>query len=556
MNTKNYIVFFVIMCLGIFASCNDYLGFEKPGQILLEDAFITSDDAIASVTAAYVPLMWEFNTGAGGTYFPEWWIGDVCSDDALKGGETVTGDMAMVYSLENFKTESDNTVLYQFYRAPYVGIMRCNVVFENVPLMENSVFTSTPGLRERILGEAYFLRAFYYFRLVRVFGGVPWIDRVIKIQEDWKQPRATEQEIYEHIYADLQEAIRLLPNKSGYKVTDAGRATKGAARALLMKAYMNNRLYDLAKLQADSIINVGPDAGQYTLTPEYKHIFTIEAENNSESVFETQYMVEATSDYGQGVGYTRGTFAVVMTRPRWASVEGWAFNRPTQELYNEFEPDDPRLDAAIMLPGLADLGGNDFSSLKGTINDYMGNFYTARKYAWTAEDLNPDGSYYFFKLEHHTRGPVNRREIRYSDVLLMYAEACCKASTPDYGQAKWALEKVRARARGGNAGILPEFPNYRGYQNTPDDLYKAIQHERRVELAMEGHRWFDLKRWGILAETMRAYKEENQRLRPVIASHMADFVKGKHELFPIPLQERDLNSPMSQNPGYDGAPIP
>jgi hypothetical protein len=178
--------------------------------------------------------------------------------------------------------------------------------------------------------------------------------------------------------------------------------------------------------------------------------------------------------------------------------------------------------------------------------------------------MNPDTTW--IKLGHSTRGEINRKEIRYADVLLMYAEACVKQSSPDVTRAKWALEQVRNRARQTAGGsVLPEFPNYsiplqgvgqtgtKQLQDNIADLYLAIQHERRVELAMEGHRWFDLKRWGILGDVMNFYKGAT---KTQIATHMDPFVKGKHELFPIPLQERDLNSPMSQNPGYDGVPIP
>jgi hypothetical protein len=308
--------------------------------------------------------------------------------------------------------------------------------------------------------------------------------------------------------------------------------------------YLNHHQYDEAKLQGDTIIR----SGQYTLVPDYKEVFTLEGENGSESVFETQYSDEATGDWGQGAGFTRGTLTVVMTRPRWANnngtaIEGWGFNRPTQELYDEFETGDTRREVAIYVPTLDQVAASD--DYTTNINVYLGNRYTSRKYAMMKEDTT------FISLPHTTRGAINRKDIRYADVLLLHAEACVKATAPDLNQAKADLEAVRARARAGKE-ILPAFPNYRGYQDNATDLYKAIQHERRVELAMEGHRWFDLVRWGIAAEVMNSY---HATTKPAIAEHMAEFVKGKHELFPIPLEERDLNSPMEQNPGYDGAPV-
>lgn len=537
----------------VTVSCDNYLSFPKEGAVDFNESFIDAQSAIQSATACYAPLTWEFQN-AGGTFFPEWWIGDICSDDALKGGSTLS-DMDLVYDMENFKTKSDNNVLLWFYRAQYIGIFRCNLVEEYVPKMKHELFANEkPNLQNRVVAEARFLRALYYFRLVRIFGGVPVVNEIIKAQSAWKQPRAIESQVYDQIYNDLSFAIKYLPERNEYAAADLGRATKGAARALLMKAYMNNHLFDNAKLQGDSIIN----SGKYTLVANYNDIFTVAGENNSESVFEIQYISEGTSDAWNGMGFSRGTLTPTMTRPRWATQEGWGFNRPSQELFDEFETNDPRRNTAIYAPTLDQVATSDDNT--NNINVFLGNRFTARKYSM----MNPDTTW--IALGHSTRGEINRKEIRYADVLLMYAEACLKQNSPDINRAKWALEQVRQRARNtaGRNDILPTFPNYtiplqgvgqngtRQLTDNADDLYLAIQHERRVELAMEGHRWFDLKRWGLLNDVMNHYRETT---KSQISAHMDAFIKGKHELFPIPLQERDLNSPMSQNPGYDGVPL-
>ena len=158
----------------------------------------------------------------------------------------------------------------------------------------------------------------------------------------------------------------------------------------------------------------------------------------------------------------------------------------------------------------------------------------------------------FPALDHATRSPFNYRLIRAADVLLLYAEAALE--TGHTSDAKWALEQVRARARANAdasvANALPEFPGYRGYKDTTDDLRQAIRHERRVELAMEGHRWFDLVRWGIAAQVMdRDNGSYGKNESPEVREQMAAFIAGKHELFPIPAEEIGLN-PMEQNPGY------
>jgi hypothetical protein len=559
---KNNIKYGILLLAGCLASffyaCDDYLDFEKPASVGVNESFLTADNAVASVTAAYFPMLWEYQNN-GGTFFSEWWIGDICSDDALKGGQFLS-DMDLVYDMENFKTRSDNNVLLWFYRVQYMGIFRCNLALENIPLMNPEAFAGAEtGLQNRTLGEALFMRAFYYFRLVRTFGGVPWVDKPIKYQEDWRQPRASTNDIYGEIYNDLKTAIQYLPEKSHYKAEDMGRATKGAARALLMKACMYNHDYDNAKLQGDSIIL----SGEYQLVANYDELFSENGENGSESVFEAQYTSQAIGDGWDGLGSTDGTMVVIQTRPRWNG--GWGFNRPSQELYDEFESGDPRREAAIYNPTEQQVGPSDDNTDEGdNDNVYLGNRYTARKYSMMRQDSS------WAPLSHATWGEINRREIRYADVLLLYAEACVKATSPDLTRAKWALEEVRSRARN-TAGIylipepvLPAFPNYsvplrgtgqsgeRRLQDNAADLYLAIQHERRVELAMEGHRWFDLVRWGIAADVMNHYR--NTTKQPV-AKHMAEFIKGKHELFPIPMQEQDLNSQLSQNPGYDGVPV-
>jgi len=521
---KKYIfkVIVVVTATLTMISCQDWLTAPSPGVTKLNDFFTSGTTAIQSVNAAYMPLMWEFNA----TYFPEWFIGDVVSDDALKGGQSV-GDMSIVYDMENFKTATNNAYLLDFYRAQYQGIGRCNLVLDEVPSMSNDSVLNT-SLKNRLIGEAKFLRAMYYFRLVRIFGGVPKIDFVVNSSNQWKQPRASVDSIYSFIISDLQSANALLWKKSKYAPEDLGRATKGAAQAMLLKTYLYTKQYDKAKIWGDSIIN----SGEYSLVSNYADNFTLAGENGNESVFEIQYMSDPTSDYGDGDGFTRGTFTVILTRSRASKAGGWGFNKPTQNLYDEYETSDPRRDATIINP-------TDDEIENPAQEIYLGDRYLNKKYAM----MNPDGTY--IGLTHPTRGPINIKVIRYADVLLMYAEACCE--TNNLAPAKWALEQVRNRAREGNAAILPTFPNYNSYTDNQTDLRKAIRHERRVELGMEGHRWFDLCRWGIAKQTMDAYAASET---PAARAEMATFVAGKNELFPIPAAEIDLDPLMEQNPNY------
>lgn len=501
-------IYLILVTLTILSACSeDFLNKDPLVDTVIENFYKTGADAILGVNAAYVPLQWEFNH----TYFNEWMLGDVVSDDALKGGNGIN-DMTDLFLLENFKATASSELLLEFYRAQYQGIYRANLAISYIPEIETDD-TMNVSLKNRLIGEAKFLRALYYFRLVRVFGGIPKVTGVLSPSE-YKQPRAHRDTIYELIYQDLLSAIPGLWTKSEYAPTDLGRATKGAAEALLMKAYLYNQKWAEAKAWGDSIIV----SNEYDLEPSYANNFTLDGENGIESVFEIQYMEEPTSDYGDGNGFTRGTFNIIMQRTRVGSL-GWGFNRPTTNLINEYEAGDPRKDATVMNPD-ADL--------------YLGNGYHNRKYSL-------DG----YTLAHPTRGPLNYKIIRYSDVLLMYAEAACELN--DLDAAKNALERVRFRARNNNSAILPSFP-YGGYADIQTDLRKAVRHERRIELALEGHRFFDIVRWGVADGVMNTYYQNESAL---VKEHMMPFIAGKHELFPIPETEINLsNNTLEQNPNY------
>lgn len=526
------------------SSCNDWLTEETPGTTKVSEFFTSLSTAEAVVNAAYVPMTWEFGT----TYYPEWYFGDIVSDDALKGGQDIN-DGADLRELENFKANSDNEILLEYYRAQWQGIQRANLAIDEIPTTrietEGDEAEKQAKYRDRYLGEAYFLRGFYYFRLARMFGGMPLIDYVIKSSNQWAQTRSTMDETLNFAIEDFKRAENLLWKKDKYSNEELGRATKGAAQAMLLKA----NLY-----RADYLRNAGNEteaqkyfaeaakwgkeviqSRQYSLWPNYLDNFRLANENGRESVFEIQYTEEATSDYG-GEGYTRGTMTTILQRSRSSAFgeAGWGYDRPTQNLYNEYEAGDARRDETILVP-------TDEQIETPAQEIYCGDRMLNRKYAMYNDGTNGG----IYKLAHATRSPKNNIQIRYADVLLMYAEACCESG--DLPSAKSALKEVRDRAG------LSQFPYTAVIQgqtvtfnDNQEDLRKAIRHERRVELAMEGHRWFDLTRWGIAKETMDTYMAgETEEAKELYGT----FQKGKHELFPIPSKEIDLSG-IEQNPNW------
>lgn len=526
------------------SSCNDWLTEETPGTTKVSEFFTSLSTAEAVVNAAYVPMTWEFGT----TYYPEWYFGDIVSDDALKGGQDIN-DGADLRELENFKANSDNEILLGYYRAQWQGIQRANLAIDEIPTTrietEGDEAEKQAKYRDRYLGEAYFLRGFYYFRLARMFGGMPLIDYVIKSSNQWAQTRSTMDETLNFAIKDFKRAENLLWEKDKYSNEELGRATKGAAQAMLLKAnlyradYQRNagneteaqKYFAEAAKWGEKVIQ----SRQYSLWPNYLDNFRLANENGRESVFEIQYTEEATSDYG-GEGYTRGTMTTILQRSRSSAFgeAGWGYDRPTQNLYNEYEAGDARRDETILVP-------TDEQIETPAQEIYCGDRMLNRKYAMYNDGANGG----IYKLAHATRSPKNNIQIRYADVLLMYAEACCESG--DLPSAKTALKEVRDRAG------LSQFPYTAVIQgqtvtfnDNQEDLRKAIRHERRVELAMEGHRWFDLTRWGIAKETMDTYMAgETEEAKELYGT----FQKGKHELFPIPSKEIDLSG-IEQNPNW------
>lgn len=521
---KKSVYIILALCVFGFSSC-EWVSEPTPGVTQLTDYFVSGQACIYNVNADYVPLAWEFNN----TYYSEWFIGDVMSDDALKGGQNIS-DMSAAYELENFKSNADNEIAEEYFKAQYEGIARCNMSLRYIPDVKCDS-DMNESLKQRLLGEAYFLRAYYYFRLVRTYGGVPITLQMEGDDSKWDLARSSASEVYARIISDLKEAESRLWNKSATGGDDMGRATKGAAQAMLLKVYMYMHDYQNAKTWGDKFLK--DQASEYNLAADFASNFTLAGENNEESIFEIQYANEGTSDYNPGNGATRGTFTTILTRSRSTNMgdEGWGFNKPTHNLYDEFEEADSlRRNATIILLDSDHLGDQD---------TYLGTAYLNRKTGL----YNDDGTGYTYTLAHATRGVLNNKQYRLADFYLLYAEACLE--TGDDATATTYLNKVRTRAK------VPTYPGYKfkvnGVEIASPTLKEAIRHERRMELAMEGHRWFDLVRWGVAYDVMTAYMAKESA---EAKAEMQPFIKGVHELLPIPNKQRQLNGLLDQNPGY------
>lgn len=537
MTMKNKLIMTFVSLISL-SGCQSWLMEVPVGTSEYEDYYVSGATCLPVVTACYVPMMWQFYNS---TYIFECMIGDVCSDDAFKGGQYMN-DGPDILDMENFRVNADNSFLEQFYHAQYVGISRCNRAMRDIAAVPTDEYMDM-ALRARYIAEVQCLRAFYYMRLVRIFGRVPYITEVIEGSDQLKYKREELPVIWKGIISDLKNAEIFLWPKSSYTADELGRITKGTAQALLVKAYLtgHEHIADEDPYVQAAYWGEQIDLSQeYDLCRNYWDNFSLAGENGKESVFEIQYTNDPTGSYDP-YGGTRGTFRLLWQRCRsdvyTSGNPGWGYNRPTQDLYNEYETGDPRRDLTIDVLSDADVTNPQEHFYEGVVRT------VSLKYAMMTDGV--DGGVYVTDKD-NPRGPINTKEIRYADVLLMYAEACVETGNID--KAKELLERVRSRARGNDDAILPAFPGYNGYSDTVEDLRAAIRHERRVELAMEGHRWFDLNRWGVTAEVMTRWLDSDER-KEVYPSLSPVFRKGVNEIFPIPAEERRLGG-LDQNPGY------
>ena len=477
----------------IFAGCSDdYLDVKPNESVPTDDIEIYNNDngAKSFVTSIYNQfLSWELSSFAWNG------ISSIASDDADKG--SIPGDVGTDKDvLDALTYDSSNPSVETIFKANYIGINRANQALAILPKLDKA----DSNLRARLAGEAKFLRAFLYFTLVKTYGGVPIIDHVpvagVESDKIMQLTRKTTAEVYAFIENDLNYAITVLPNKSAYDASEVGRASQGAAYALLAKVSLYQKKWQQV------IDNCNKVTG-YSLVSDYASMYKKSGEFGPESIFEINSVgsvpAKGIDNYSvsQGIRSTGG----------W----GWGFNAPSQSLVNAYEPGDTRKAATIIFTGSVLYDGRIIPAL--TQNEIDLGLPTTANYKAYSSDFTDQGN-----------ADANIRYLRYAEVLLMKAEALNELGQT--GDAIPLLNQVRDRA---DLGVTPAV--------SQADVRIAIWKERRVELAFEHDRFFDLVRTG--------------QAKAAFAIHGKTFTEGKNEVFPLPASFiREAAGLSDQNPNY------
>ena len=483
---KQIIIVFTIFFIG--QSCSDYVDYDP-----IENYEITADVYFQSET--------DFDAAVIGTYDPVQWlylnilIGDIASDNSYCGGESAS-DYFGLQQMDLMIHNPTNDYTTEIWKWCYEGINRANYLEENKGKLD---FDN----KEALFGEVYFLRAYYYFELVKFFGDVPlFTESRLTAGDSGTLQRSPVSEVYAQIEADLIKAANVLPTIQSQK----GRATKYAAQSLLGKVYLYQDKFTEAATAFENVI------GKFTLVSNYGDQFLKSGENGSESIFEVQHTNTSNwYDWNYNPEGTEGNFGVIHHGPRnfvgptYAS--GWSINVPLPALFNSFDEDDTRRDASILdIVAFAEETGATYAE------GYKHTGYYNKKYISRAGESGAQTELNYL---------TNYRAIRYADVLLMAAEANNRGGVSD-SKAQGYLNEVRRRAFGDTNHDVTV---------SGTALTTAIWEERNFELSMEGHRFFDLVRTGQASTFIEGFKTE------------------KNELFPIPQQEIDISG-LTQNPGY------
>lgn len=491
-----YLALMSILLMGtLWMGCEEnFLDVTDPNRLTPQNFYSSEDKALQVLISAYANLQYPL-WGRWGHYEVEMVVENYKSDEVK-----IRHDVPEWTQIATFTNDANNYSSNNYWFYNYSGIFRCNQLLEALPGIDNM----SEETKKVMAAEAKFLRALYYFRQVTYFGNVPLILETPKTPDDYYQPQANPQDVWNQIEKDLTEARQDLP-----KTWDAqykGRATWGAATALLGKVYMFQKRYDEAIILFEEIIN----SGLYKLVPVYYELFTGLNENSEEVIFELQFDWQRPNDV---------TESTITPYELWD--QGYIECYPSDWLVSLYLKDTTATgEFSQRAWGSIAFGTNDIYSLPHpfTAADTNQTAYW-KKYVYTDPSWDTPTH----------RSPINFPIIRYAEVLLLYAEALVEVNR--VGDAIDAVNQVRARA---GSVLLPS-------SLTAEQVRNHIRHvEKPLELAFEGVRWLDLVRWGNVKATLEAHGKVG----------VENFIEGVHELYPIPNSELERNPYAVQNPGY------
>ncbi len=551
-----------------FASCEDILD-QTPKAAISSENF---DDPVVVeglVVAAYASLKNIIDDDFIATIFnppSNWSYCDVRSDDAYKGGGG-TGDLSELNAMELGVVLPTNSLIARKWRALYIGVSRCNKALQAL----NAISEEALPEKQIRIGEVRVLRGHYYFELKRHFFVYPYVDETVEAGNEASVPNdLSSQELWDLIENDFLAGIAALPETQN----DLGRVNRFAAHAYLCKTYIYQGLWTEALAQADLVIN----SGQYRLLDDLNALYSDpRAEFDGEHIFAMQNNVGGGGP--DGGNYNWGD---LLTSPRGpAYVGGDVFHVPSQNLINAFKVDpnsglplfdtfdqnnlasndtatavDPRLDHSVGRIGIPWRGYTEGTFSPEWLRDpgTYGNFAKKKNLiAPTLTDFRPPGPFPW------ARGALNYPFIRYAEVLLWKAEALIE-SGGSLEEARQLINQIRERAMN-SPTIQTLDPNnpapaanyqiglYPATGWTQDVAREALRFERRLELCLEGHRFYDLVRWGVAEQVMDAYYASESQDRPYLGG--GDFIANRHEYLPIPQQQLDLSDgTLTQNQFY------
>lgn len=490
MKTNKLIYFFVGLGMLIMSSCDDAIDKTKLGALSTDNFFNDEKEAFQSLTAAYSDMK-DYRYS-----WTIWAFGDVLSDDATYSGSDE--DASGYARMEAYDYPADNGRLLNRYMLCYRAINKANQTIDGVSKMDEALFSEHD--KQAMLGEAYFLRAYFYHELVKCFGDVPLLTTTPTIN-DKNKTRTPAAEVYAQIEVDLKAAAASLPKRSEVDyATYAGRITQGTAYAMLSRVYLYEEKFEEAKAAALEVIN----SGDYKLVDDYGFQFKLEGEHSSESILEINFY---DSPSQTAATTNNGNFHVLMMMP-FGVTYGYGINQPYQALADAFDAVGDTIRKKATLLTEADLkvweSEADFKLLQRNRTGYYNEKYYLPPSQRSKEIRN---------------NPLNIKLIRLAEVYLNYAEACTRGTNKNEAEAKKYLKLLRDRAK------LPAITS------TGDQLIEDILKERRLELAMEGFRFWDVIRFGKAPQLFNGFKA------------------NRDEILPIPQDEIDkTNGLITQNP--------